>query len=1054
MAISFVAAGAVTSFNGNTNVSVPSPTGVADGDLVLLIAVDYTGAITANPIVPAEFTLVWQFPVTNPAFTTGYWIYRKIANGEPANYTCNQGFVNGGGSGKIFSVAYRGVTSWPRVVTGGPYAQGTTTPTAGAVTANAAGQLYLGFVEEYNGRNLTVSGTGVFTTRASSSTNGVSFCLADTITTGAGSVSGTFSSSGFGDFDAVGLLFDAAPYYLDLENGNDSNDGLSYAKRWKTVSHANSVTVAGDTVRVMASADPIDTRTAASWPGRANFSLFDFLPPNNQNEVVINNATNFLDSTLYSGSPCYITTKVKHGLSTGDYVAIQGAINTSGINGIWKITVLDAYTATLQDPISGANLNIAGATSDSGVRFFRINGTVITLASALSKRIMGSTSTCPSWTVSPNVSITSTDTYGVEGAGNNNLSIATSFAGGKIAYYTLPSTLDLSAYQQLSFYFRGQFNDNLPLSAGYLQVKLCSDSVGNTPVNTFNLPAYPNNNNQYQATPVVVDNGSALSSTVNSIAIYSTTDFYSINGAQLVIENINACYAPSDVRAITHNSFVSVNGDPADPSSWMNIQQLHDTLIILDGNGHGPAVGSSGAVVGMYGAAKTGTLVRREPINVNSNGDTGTYITISANGSSGLPITYDFGWDRTLMAQKSGQTILDKQYYSYIFNITGNYITLKDPWGIRGSLISINGSNFIGENLKASANPSVSILPASSSQTYQFLGHTQLAWSAAMVNNGVIFLEKLTGFGCATQSTTPGLGLFDQTNPGSTYIQEVNSIASTYAVSGFNGTLSVDTVNASYNSIGIVISSYQLQVGCYNASNNFEDISNSGGLLKVNSYNTSGSYISNIIGGLVLSPIGSIHSMTYIGKVTGPASIASTIGPMYPNYGSLTWSNATDYVGTLIINDLFGNGPYHYNPYGTITTSASVVRSRSKSWKLTPKSINASSATWGLITGIKGLTLPVARVFVEASRLVTCTAWLYRTSTGIDGQLRVLAGQLSGMTSDASASITGTNGWEKVSVSFTPTEAGTFELTVHALCTTAGYGTAFVYIDDVNVVQA
>ncbi|MGE5609175.1 MAG: hypothetical protein ACM359_07965 [Bacillota bacterium] len=56
-------------------------------------------------------------------------------------------------------------------------------------------------------------------------------------------------------------------FYLDLENGNDANDGLSFATRWKTF--ANGPTAArvnpGDVIRVMASPPPVRTALGATW---------------------------------------------------------------------------------------------------------------------------------------------------------------------------------------------------------------------------------------------------------------------------------------------------------------------------------------------------------------------------------------------------------------------------------------------------------------------------------------------------------------------------------------------------------------------------------------------------------------------------------------------------------------------------------------------------------------------------------------------------------------------------------------------------------------------
>lgn len=53
--------------------------------------------------------------------------------------------------------------------------------------------------------------------------------------------------------------------YVDLENGNDANDGSSYALRKKTLSSAMAALVGGDEVRVMASPDPVSMGINATF---------------------------------------------------------------------------------------------------------------------------------------------------------------------------------------------------------------------------------------------------------------------------------------------------------------------------------------------------------------------------------------------------------------------------------------------------------------------------------------------------------------------------------------------------------------------------------------------------------------------------------------------------------------------------------------------------------------------------------------------------------------------------------------------------------------------
>jgi hypothetical protein len=58
-----------------------------------------------------------------------------------------------------------------------------------------------------------------------------------------------------------------ATFYLDYENGNDANDGTTFANRWKTItSGATAARIApGDIIRIMASPDPTSLGQAATW---------------------------------------------------------------------------------------------------------------------------------------------------------------------------------------------------------------------------------------------------------------------------------------------------------------------------------------------------------------------------------------------------------------------------------------------------------------------------------------------------------------------------------------------------------------------------------------------------------------------------------------------------------------------------------------------------------------------------------------------------------------------------------------------------------------------
>ncbi len=56
-------------------------------------------------------------------------------------------------------------------------------------------------------------------------------------------------------------------FFLDLESGNDTNDGLSFANRWRTFQNGPTAAriAPGDIIRVMASPLATNTGVDATW---------------------------------------------------------------------------------------------------------------------------------------------------------------------------------------------------------------------------------------------------------------------------------------------------------------------------------------------------------------------------------------------------------------------------------------------------------------------------------------------------------------------------------------------------------------------------------------------------------------------------------------------------------------------------------------------------------------------------------------------------------------------------------------------------------------------
>jgi hypothetical protein len=132
---------------------------------------------------------------------------------------------------------------------------------------------------------------------------------------------------------------------------------------------------------------------------------------------------------------------------------------------------------------------------------------------------------------------------------------------------------------------------------GTFALKLCSDTAGNTVVNTitFDMRQYYTQN---KWVPIVVDTGAALGSNIQSVALHKLDQNNYTSTQYFHICNVVACKASSAADSITHKSLIGMN--TAADKSWYPVQWMHKGLIKL---------------------AAQGTFNRRWPISYYGSGD-------------------------------------------------------------------------------------------------------------------------------------------------------------------------------------------------------------------------------------------------------------------------------------------------------------------------------------------------------------------------------------------------------------------------------------------------
>ncbi len=749
-------------------------------------------------------------------------------------------------------------------------------------------------------------------------------------------------------------------YYIDFEGGNDANDGLSFANRWKTFTNgATAARIApGDTIRVMASPDP-------TLVGNATWT--DGPKPET---VAIASSTN--------ATPIVITTSADHNLVTGDYVAIASHSTNTNANGIWQVGTVGSTTTFQILQIGGANTTGNGV--GSGGTSQKSTNCIVKLASAVTQNVAlcGGLGQKPAWTASTNVTATQNVSTYKEGYSAAQIAIAAGFTTGKAAYYTLPSTLDLSGFQQISFWVRqdaGTLNTD-----NFIYLALCSDTIGATVVNTINIPALRQLNTW---SLVTVNLGSALGASIQSVALYVVTDV----GAQtFVLDNIIACKAASSADSLTLASLVSKSSGTGD-ESWYSIQSINQNVVMI-GN---QTIGLPQSVRGYMGTTETVSTYKRQPINQGA-GTTGLiYNPLNDDGTAANPIVYSGGWNRTDMSTQTGETWYDGvnglgtgyQPVSVSYNRIDKLNAVRFSLGYSVSSQPIRG-NSIGLGRFTACGTGINVQWCC---VFDEIHANNNLTNINILGNG----NKFTTIKNASNGSSP-------------------SFAGIYFNSGSNNV--INTVVAAHNNLTRGVN---FNTGAGNFIGSLTANGNTGsGVFNTTGYN-------NLVGS------GSTTGNTSAGAINGN-------GQLYLN--NFTINEATEVVsngfygiGFTYINrlDNTDNNSWVFLVQATINQQTAIVDSpATTAWKL----LNNTQAYY---TEFSPLRLKIGTIVCAANSLVTVTARMQREDTSLVTQLVCPGGQISGVPSAVSSNMTAaSNTWETVTITFTPTKAGAVD--IYAQC--------------------
>lgn len=575
------------------------------------------------------------------------------------------------------------------------------------------------------------------------------------------------------------------------------------------------------------------------------------------------------------------------------------------------------------------------------------------------------------WTASANITSTTDAITFRTGTKSARFTPATAFTTGKMAYIALGASTNLSAYKQLSLWFRSSGSS----PSGMFQIKLCSDTTGDTPVDTLSLTTQ-SISNVWQA--ITVEAGANFGSAIQSIALYATSD----PAIDIVLlDQIIACKASTAADSLTLNSLIGKQSDGSD--GWWPILSIDGTSVLLDASGTGGAPTS----LPYRGTTESVTTYKREPI-ILSAANLGN---VQDSGTDGSPITYSGGWDRTDMSTQTGETWLghtattgNTGYMQFNANAK-NFVRLDKLFSVRGYGIAFGitesyglSAGLIGSAASYRGAYLQNVVGASIDELRQIIGAEAGVVCDGSTHCNINGVKKIF---CKNE----GIYLLNTTrNCRINGVTGAKVYGNTYGIfQDFNSTLN-QALNLGFSNNSVA----DAGVGTSSAKMGRIDLVN----CNLNSTNA------------VISSTGYVYSHNH--------------NQTADNH-KIYWRNGT----------------------GTIVSATDQRHTASGiSWKFLP-----TDAT--KVNNVAPLSLSVAKIGCAASTLRTVKLWMRRTNTGLSMRLRVPGGQIAGVASDVTSSITvAADTWEQVTVTFTPSEAGVVEVFAEAWGGTTYSG----WVDDLS----
>lgn len=788
-----------------------------------------------------------------------------------------------------------------------------------------------------------------------------------------------------------------------------------------------------------------------------------------------------------------------HGLSTGAYVILNNF--STWLNKQWQITVVDANNFTLNGSVwqttadTLGNYYVQKATSwanawktpnATGTNYtypgdeiriakspdpYSIGNATWTKASATVTLATAQNATIDmcetAWTAANGSTVTRGNTSPVK-QGTYKMQVTsplTPATATKYAYYTLPATLDLSAYQSISFYLHPLSTTGIDADTEW-EIKLCSDTTGDVVVDTFKIPL--NNSGRQIAVVINKDGGGNLGNAIKSIAIYSGTTTPA--GSQNIMYD---CFIACKSNGLNLTSLISkCNVGTYDHAQepWYSIMFINGTTVFLDNNYTSSPTSTQKYIYWTEGTSPaTVTTYARETIKTTIP-TAQTQCVFSTWGTSntfaaGVYTKYTGGWNTSNNTQ-DGMTFYDLQSdYGTIFdtvNTTQKYNFWLDNIGfVRGfSGIYNSGTRSLSyyekfTNLAFVKNYQYAFIIG----TYRFgSNYNYFHMENISSTNGICYFNQVdNAYVNNIKSRVAGINSSNYFGLNNSYIKNIdfaihlsNNIIS-FSAANNNIIENISLINDNYSTspnagANLVIAGnshdnkfYNVYSSVSGAGLSFGDYTSNN---RVYGYTSTGNYVS------IVNTSGSTEYTTN----NSVLCISNSESIFYRNNNPS--QSAYNTISMDCVNGVIDdNRTYISNGYATtgiaylFTQTTTRHTASGVAWQL-------NLVSYVLNTSVKPVRIPIAKFAVNANTLVTAKAWVKLSDSSQVAARLILPGyQVSGVTTNQIANKTADTNWEELSISFTPTKKGVVELFVDAWQIGTN-DTHSVYVDDVTITQA